>query len=75
MKRKLFALLIFSTLLNQFVKSQEFYIDSQKGDDNSSGLFHEPFRSLSKAVQTANELTGKGSITLKLGIANGCEEN
>lgn len=66
MKTKILFVLISSFFLIQFICAQEFYVDAQKGNDSNKGVLNEPFQTIDKAVQVANELTGQGSISIKL---------
>ena len=66
MKLKLLSLLITSLFLIQINYAQVLFVNPSAGNDDDSGSINKPFETLSKAVQTANELTGKGSINIKL---------
>lgn len=48
------------------VFGQEIYVDPVNGDDNYLGDRDRPFRTLPKAVEVANSLTGVGNIQIKL---------
>ena len=66
MKSKpILLLIIFLSLVHANDAQILFVNPSAVGNDNN-GTINKPFKSLAEAVQTANELTGKGSITIKL---------
>ncbi|WP_416445743.1 right-handed parallel beta-helix repeat-containing protein [Leeuwenhoekiella sp. A16] len=49
-----------------FVSAQELYVSPELGNDDYSGSKESPFKSIEKAVLTANEMTGAGNIIIKL---------
>lgn len=66
MKPKLFLLSIAFLLLTQINYAQVFYVDSQNGSDMNSGAINMPFKTIQKAIEVSNKLTGKGDITIKV---------
>lgn len=66
MKTKLFFLLIISLFLGQANFAQVFYVDSQNGNDMNTGDVKMPFKTIQKAIDIANKLTGQGGITIKM---------
>jgi hypothetical protein len=66
MKTKLFLLLIISLFLCQANFAQVFYVDSQNGNDMNTGDVRLPFKTIQKAIDIANKLTGQGGITIKM---------
>jgi hypothetical protein len=62
---RVFCFLLLLSLC-QHCLAQEFYVDAKNGHDDHPGSANQPFKTIAKAVQTANELTGAGTITLKL---------
>lgn len=66
MRKTIFTYSILFILFCQKIIAQDFYINSSTGNDENNGTIEKPFKTISKAVHTANELTGKGSINIKL---------
>jgi parallel beta-helix repeat protein len=66
MKTRLFLLLIISLILGQTNYAQVFYIDSEKGNDMNAGDVKMPFKTIQKAIEVTNKLTGNGNITIKM---------
>ena len=66
MKLKLFLLLNLSMFLYQTNYAQVLFVNPSAGNDDNNGTINKPFKSLEKAVKTANGLTGKGSVNIKL---------
>jgi hypothetical protein len=64
MKTKLFFLLIISLFLSQTNFAQVFYVDSQSGNDRNTGDVGMPFKTIQKAIDSANRVTGQGGITI-----------
>ncbi|NQU51526.1 MAG: right-handed parallel beta-helix repeat-containing protein [Bacteroidetes bacterium] len=64
--KKVIMFLCVSLFVLTSVNAQVFYVDLKKGDDMNTGNKGEPFKSIQKAVEKANKLTGTGSITIKL---------
>ena len=62
------VIITFCTLFFLFtsVKAQVLYVDSQNGNDANNGDINMPFKTIHKAVDVANSLTGQGNITLKI---------
>jgi len=55
-----------SMIFIPFMFAQEIYVDINNGNDNNTGILNEPLKTLEKAVKVANELTGTGTISIKL---------
>ena len=66
MRMAIFIYLIILISFCQHVIAQDFFVNPSSGSDGNIGTMDKPFKTLTKAVQTANELTGKGSISIKL---------
>ncbi len=66
MKTKLFFLLTISLFLGQHIFAQVFYVDSQNGNDMNKGDAGMPFKTIQKAIEVTNKLTGQGGITIRI---------
>jgi hypothetical protein len=66
MKRKLILTVAILVLFLRFTSAQEIYVDAENGNDAYEGTLQKPFRTIAKGVEVANELTGQGSITIKI---------
>ncbi len=66
MRKTILTYSILFILFCQKIIAQDFYINSSTGNDENNGTIEKPFKTISKAIHTANELTGKGSINIKL---------
>ncbi len=66
MKSKLFLLLTIGLFLSQINNAQEFYVDSKNGNDMNTGNVTTPLKTIQKAIEITNELTGQGDITIKV---------
>ena len=64
--KKVIMFLCVSLFVLTSVNAQVFYVASKKGNDINIGNKGKPFKSIQKAVEKANKLTGTGSITIKL---------
>ncbi len=66
MKFRLFLFLIIFLFIGQANNAQVFYVDSKNGSDVNTGDLRTPFKTIQKAIDIANKLTGKGAITIKI---------
>jgi len=66
MRNTIFFNLILCLFLYQNLNAQDFYVNPLSGNNENKGTINEPFKTLEKAVQRANELTGNGAINIKL---------
>jgi hypothetical protein len=66
MKTNPFLLLIISLFLSQGNFAQVFYVDFQNGNDMNIGNVSMPFKTIQKAIEVTNKLTGQGGITIKM---------
>jgi hypothetical protein len=55
-----------SLFLSISLNAQVYYVDSKNGNNINLGNKDMPFKSIEKAVKVANNLTGKGAITIKM---------
>ena len=60
----LFALISFTVLLSG--RGQVYFVDKKNGRDTNDGSASHPLKSLNKALELANQLTGQGSVTVKV---------
>lgn len=66
MKKLILSIALILIIAGQNGFAQELYVDPLKGNDQNRGTRDAPFETLEKAVDIANELTGTGSITIRL---------
>lgn len=66
MSAKHLTSLIFMAISAFSVCAQTYFVDASSGNDANNGSSEQPFQSLEKAVAVANNLTGTGSIAIKL---------
>ena len=66
MKRAIFIYLIIFINICQSINAQDFYVNPLMGNDDNKGTIENPYKTIEKAVQKANEITGLGSINIKL---------
>ncbi|WOK07552.1 right-handed parallel beta-helix repeat-containing protein [Imperialibacter roseus] len=66
MKKLLFTLSLFLLFKASTALAQTIYVNPDSGSDMADGSESTPYATLEKAVAIANELTGSGSITIKL---------
>lgn len=61
---------IITLLLSLFILAngacQEYFVDAVKGKDENEGSINSPLKSIPKAFELANGLTGTGNITIKI---------
>ncbi len=65
MKKAIFIFCV-SICLLMSVNAQIFYVNSQTGKDMNTGNVDYPLRTIQKAIELANQLTGTGDITIKI---------
>lgn len=69
MKTIIATIFIYSILfisLCQNVNAQDFYVNPLIGNDVNKGTIENPYKTIEKAIQKANETTGSGSINIRL---------
>lgn len=66
MRRAIIILLIIIINISRNLSAQDFFVNPLIGSDDNHGTIDRPYKTIEKAVQIANEITGVGSITIKL---------
>ena len=64
--KKVILTLCTSIYLLASVSAQIFYVDSQNGDNMNTGKADSPLKTIQKAMEVVNTLTGSGDITIKI---------
>jgi hypothetical protein len=65
MKKIIFTFCTSICLLTS-INAQTFYVNSQTGEDLNIGNTNNPLKTIQKAMEIANQLTGNGDITIKI---------
>lgn len=66
MTKKIFITLLSTVLVLPVACGQDYYVDARNGLDINNGSMDLPFQTISKAVRIANELTGTGTIRIRI---------
>lgn len=66
MIKKHLATILTVFILTSIVQAQEFYVNPTLGSDTNNGSLKLPLKTIAEASRLANQLTGTGSITIKL---------